>query len=487
MARLVVDRGEGSEDEMIPDLEDVVAARARERKGEAAGRQEVKSGKKKRVLGRRDDNPLLRPLGAVGSERRGVRGGKVAGVVVKERLDVVDETLLDASRVGSSQAEREIPETQQEEDISGRRAPRTTGRMLKKVERRNVTPISDAENLLVPAISSRSKTRTVSRKGVEKTPEMEIQETQQVVPSNSDSEAPVPPTASRLKTSAVRRRRIEKTPEIEIQETQQVVPSISDSEAPVPATKSRFKTRRREKTPELEIQETQQEEDPRTVRPKSKIVAKKDRTPILEIQETQQEENPKSKRLVKKNVILSSDSEDLDLDTTSIFKSKPARGRKRLETPGIDEEEPYFPYKSSRTAGRRAPSKDTNPPARTESEDEDAFFGPLDQESDGMSDFVVNDSEIEESPAPRSVRRLVKGRAPEKEVKSRKMDLEKFLKELNLDDPFDKPGTARKLKETNTRRREPVEEQVDSESTYSKFKPSPQTSTDLDDHFTIKL
>lgn len=100
------------------------------------------------------------------------------------------------------------------------------------------------------------------------------------------------------------------------------------------------------------------------------------------------------------------------------------------------------------------PRKSSSP--KVESEEED--FG---LDSDGLSDFIVDDSTfmeeedtVIEEPAPRSVRRLVKGRRPNRIEESDDEDLdpqtgklkveestantlEKALKELNLDDSDD--------------------------------------------------
>ena len=507
MARLVVD---DSTDE-FPDI-DVLVARAAGERGVAtatapapalgvSGNGEGKSMKKKRVLGRRDDNPLLRPLGSVRGERKAkaltVGGGKAENELVKQTpLKGLGIDSLRLEGVEKRSSTLEIPETQVEED-SGRKPARTV-RRPKMVEKRNATPISDAEDQ-VPATTARVKTRTVSIKTIEKTPQLEIQDTQREAEA-SDSEGPIPPTSSRLKTRIVRSKKRENTTEVEIQETQQVVSSISDSEAPAPVTTTRPKTRtvrpkRSEKTPELEVQETQQEDDLRTVRPKSRTVETREKTPILEIQETQQEENmrtvvPKSRRLVKRYVTPSSDSEDPAAVMTSRINGT-AKGRKRLDTPEVDEDELCASNKPSRPVVKRAPSKEKASRATPELEDEDAFFSPLDEESDGMSDFVVNDSEIEDVPASRSVRRLVKGRRPDGEEKKHGMrDLEGFLRELKIDDesdPFAEPARAKRSKETSTGRKGAYKENVDTESIYSKARPSSQTSTDLDDHFTIKL
>jgi len=497
MARLVVD---DSTDE-FPDI-DVLVARARERKAAVAksvaegGNCVAKSVKKKRVLGRRDDNPLLRPLGPALRERK-PKGG-LKGNAGREEMGEVEEDLerksMRARRTESREITPEVPETQLSEDF-GTTSTRTA-RKPKIVGKRTITPTLKSEDL-IPATTSRIKSR--SRK-MEKTPDLEIQETQKDASStSSDSEAPIPATNLRLKTRTIRTKKISKSPEAEIQETQREITPSSDSEAPAPATARRIKTKtlkskRPEKTPELEIQDSQQENNPSTARPKSRIVEKREKTPILEIPETQQEENrrtvfPRSKNLVRRDYTPLSDSEDPALITTSIFKGRNATNKKKFDTPEPDEDELSFLNSSSKTAVK-SNLKDGRSDKLNGSDEEDPFFSSL-EESDGMSDFVINDSEIEEVPAPRSVKRLVQGRRPEKEERHEKMDLEELMRELDMDgdesDPFAKPAREKKTKEKTSGREHSCDEHVDTDSTYSKLKPSSQTSTDLDDPFTIKL
>ena len=133
------------------------------------------------------------------------------------------------------------------------------------------------------------------------------------------------------------------------------------------------------------------------------------------------------------------DEDDLKL------RAKATRERKVREPTSVLNEEDL---KLRRKAIR---DKKLPEPAPVSDLDEDDYGQHSDDDNDGMSDFVVNDSDEEsviETQPPRSVRRLVKGRRPEKDEE----DLETRMRRLNVDDdstdPFrDSLKDARKFSE----------------------------------------
>jgi hypothetical protein len=140
------------------------------------------------------------------------------------------------------------------------------------------------------------------------------------------------------------------------------------------------------------------------------------------------------------------------------------------------------------------------PPPEVESDEED--FG---LDSDGMSDFIVDDSTFLkeedtaiEEPAPRSVRRLVKGRKPRRveawedededlDLKMGKlkieedasMTLDRALKELDLDISDDEDLLEAKTKKTSKNIQSKVPRQPKGEKV-------PPASSDIDDPYTLR-
>jgi len=135
-----------------------------------------------------------------------------------------------------------------------------------------------------------------------------------------------------------------------------------------------------------------------------------------------------------------------------------------------------------------------SPPQRVESEED------FELDSDGLSDFIVDDSTFLEEedtvidePAPRSVRKLVKGRRPariddsddeELELRMGKLKVEedtsntldKALKELNLDDSDDEDLVE-------TRRRKQIQPEVLGLPKNDQTQPA---SSDIEDPFTLR-
>jgi hypothetical protein len=141
-----------------------------------------------------------------------------------------------------------------------------------------------------------------------------------------------------------------------------------------------------------------------------------------------------------------------------------------------------------------------------ESDEED--FG---EASDGLSDFIVNDStfleeedSVIEMPPPRSVRRLVKGRRPAKDEnddedldtkmkklavdddpvkKSRKVSVEKHSEDF--EDSFSDGQTIARTKLPN--RTQPKASQPRKEPISKQRAPTVALSSDIDDPFTVRL
>lgn len=141
-----------------------------------------------------------------------------------------------------------------------------------------------------------------------------------------------------------------------------------------------------------------------------------------------------------------------------------------------------------------------------ESDEED--FG---EESDGLSDFIVNDStfleeedSVIEMPPPRSARRLVKGRRPAKDEddeedldmrmkklavddepvkKSRKVSVEKHLEDF--EDSFSDGQTIPRTKLPN--RTQPTASQARKEPIHRQNAPTIAPSSDIEDPFTLRL
>jgi hypothetical protein len=135
----------------------------------------------------------------------------------------------------------------------------------------------------------------------------------------------------------------------------------------------------------------------------------------------------------------------------------------------------------------------------------------FEEESDGLSDFIVNDStfleeedSVIEMPPPRSVRRLVKGRRPAKDEdddedldmrmkklavddepvkKSRKVSVEKHLEDFQ--DSFSDGQTIPRTKLPN--RTQPKASQPQKEPVPKQKTPTIAPSSDIDDPFTLRL
>jgi hypothetical protein len=147
---------------------------------------------------------------------------------------------------------------------------------------------------------------------------------------------------------------------------------------------------------------------------------------------------------------------------------------------------------------RKAAEKTRATPLKLESEEED--FG---LDSDGLSDFIVDDSTfleeedtVIEEPAPRSVRRLVKGRKPNRvqvsddeglDLRMGKLKVEddasstldKALKELNLEDSNDGD-----LLETKTKKcPKDIQFKIPRQSKNDEAAPA---SSDFEDPFTLR-
>ncbi|KAE9369597.1 hypothetical protein N431DRAFT_427763 [Stipitochalara longipes BDJ] len=168
-----------------------------------------------------------------------------------------------------------------------------------------------------------------------------------------------------------------------------------------------------------------------------------------------------------------------------------------VESTVSEDEDVKQALKSTKTRQVRKVAKKPrgSPPPRAESEEED--FGI---DSDGLSDFIVDDSTfleeedtVIEEPAPKSVRKLVKGRRPnriedsddeELEVRMGKLKVEedasnilnKVLRELNLDDSDDED-----MVETRTRKR--IQSEVPRRPKNDNVPPA---SSDIEDPFTLR-
>jgi hypothetical protein len=180
-----------------------------------------------------------------------------------------------------------------------------------------------------------------------------------------------------------------------------------------------------------------------------------------------------------------SDQEDLEKPAALLRKTAASRSResRKVASKGHPTQTPIF-----------------------ESDEED--FG---EESDGLSDFIVNDSifleeedSVIEMPPPRSMRRLVKGRRPAKDEdddedldvkmkklavddepvkKSRKVSVEKHLEDF--EDSFSDGQTIPRTKLPN--RTQPKASQPRKEPIPKQKAPTIAPSSDIDDPFTLRL
>jgi hypothetical protein len=147
---------------------------------------------------------------------------------------------------------------------------------------------------------------------------------------------------------------------------------------------------------------------------------------------------------------------------------------------------------------KTAEKTQATPPLKVESEEEDFGLG-----SDGLSDFIVDDSTfleeedtVIEEPAPRSVRRLVKGRKPNRvqvsddeglDLRMGKLKVEddasstldKALKELNLEDSDDGDLLETKIKKCP----KDIQFKIPRQSKNDEAAPA---SSDFEDPFTLR-
>ncbi|KAH8595175.1 SprT-like family-domain-containing protein [Bisporella sp. PMI_857] len=191
------------------------------------------------------------------------------------------------------------------------------------------------------------------------------------------------------------------------------------------------------------------------------------------------------------------------LDVTSrhaLALAKASRGNSGGE-PGetvLRKDRPMLSSKTSKTASKAVRAKPKLVERSIDDSEEDVLERWND-ESDDMSDFIVNDSEVEilETPPQRTSRKLVRGRRPVKE----KGDLERLMEELNVEDDASDLLEERarvngrgKDKESRLSRdkRDPIREAV-LEEEYNinkqppKLKHPSQSSIDIDDPFTLKF
>jgi hypothetical protein len=163
---------------------------------------------------------------------------------------------------------------------------------------------------------------------------------------------------------------------------------------------------------------------------------------------------------------------------------------------------------ASRSRESRKVASKGQPTSTPVFESDEGDFG---EESDGLSDFIVNDStflekedSVIEMPPPRSVRRLVKGRRPAKDEeddedldmrmkklavddepvkKSRKVSVEKHLEDF--EDRFSDGQTIPRTKVPN--RTQPKASQPRKEPIPEQKAPTIAPSSDIDDPFTLRL
>lgn len=172
-----------------------------------------------------------------------------------------------------------------------------------------------------------------------------------------------------------------------------------------------------------------------------------------------------------------------------------------VQVPDAVTSEAQEPESSPKGENKRTRKTKPGVPTKLDSEDEKEESG-LNSGDDGLSDFVVDDSDsleeedsVIEMPPPRSVRRLVKGRRPAKEEDEIEKEMRK-LKFLDDDDsvPFQKPLR----KETEIPKRQGSETESGGSKTTSEdnFKSEGEvqvkrttldSSSDLDDPFTLRL
>jgi hypothetical protein len=223
-------------------------------------------------------------------------------------------------------------------------------------------------------------------------------------------------------------------------------------------------------------------------------------------------EDMKTHQKLRSTTSKSSDSEDENIShvrkANSRQISKKMEGKNREDkTPEQDHSTPMESTEDkdanrmrktvkTRQAKKLAKRVESKSPPKTESDEED--FG---HDSDGLSDFIVDDSTfleeedtIVEEPAPRSVRRLVKGRRPNRveesddeesgkqmgKLKIREdisMTLEQALRELDLDDSEDEGKTKTKIITKNIHSEVPRRDRDDK---------APPASSDVDDPFTLR-
>jgi hypothetical protein len=156
---------------------------------------------------------------------------------------------------------------------------------------------------------------------------------------------------------------------------------------------------------------------------------------------------------------------------------------------------------------RKVASKSQSAPATIfESDEED--FG---EESDGLSDFIVNDSasleegdSVVEMPPPRSVRRLVKGRRPDRHGEDEE-DLDLRMKKLTVDDETVKKSRKVSIEKhledfedsysgSKTLPRTKLPKKTQTKTSQSRKEPAAEQkaqamapSSDIEDPFTLRL
>ncbi|KAG9243865.1 SprT-like family-domain-containing protein [Calycina marina] len=481
MARLVVDN---SADE-LPSIDELMK-KSQSTKATSNSRTETKppalvgKGKLKRVLGRRDDNPLLRPLGGsvkVHEQKKGasVRRAKFRLAPKMEVLEFQQEDYVDVeveSRTvgrsrswGGKEKERGIQATQQDEfsDVEARRKVLTqsrskAGRFTKSKTQEFEIPgtqqkhLSDDEPKTDTKQKLKAKPKTEMVKSRQAYYELEIQEAQRDGEDLSDFKTHEPARSKKEMMRVVKSRKKE-------------IPDSRIEEKAVKATV--LKMKRLGKRIDIPVSDEKEEEPvPVTASRGGKVSTarkmRKEKTPKWETPVTQEDEarivDQKFTRASRREITQHSDSE-----ATTSYKLQSATKEKGGAT----------------TPSSRIPSDS----------EEDIFYSSTTEETDSIADFIIDDSEVEESPPPKPARRLVKGRRPEGGG-SRKKELESLMKGLGLkgddDDPFAEP-VHKKQSRPVTALEKGLKRDTDSDPDFSESKPSSQDSIDLDDPFMLSF
>lgn len=439
-----------------------------------------RSVKKKRVLSKRDDNPLLRPIGKIAREER-VRNGSSA-LIDSGKNEALKKTVR-GMRAGKEKTVMAASiEPEDEVEFDSKSTILALRRSIDETSGHHLQGETEQERLslkaLYPAQIAQYKAWAVTMESMEGV----VGSTGSVTESLAPMKAMLTGTPNEVFWQMHQM-------EMERGATKPLESIASTRKSPATSTITDLGPGR-EMLGSVEVPQSVSEREARntTTGAATGLPAEGSRpSKGLKGRKTLESVSLSGKGKAKSTTInLESDEESLEQTTESEVDTKPQRSRRR----------------------RKSPPRTKSKFILTDTEEEDS---PVDEDSDGLSDFIVSDNEsLEEEdddsvfevppPTTRSARKLFAGRRPKVDESGDESGLDKKMMRLRVDDEdvfgdtedgketnVDEDDVYRKKSSTTSRRKLGTKSEVTMKPPPKTKKEAPPASSDVEEPFILRL